>query len=1167
MSGLRHNNSRVFLPGFLLLGLVALFSPANAAVSAYRYRGGPGDGWDSRQASPAMYGGGAGAGNSLNISSNVLLSDLTSYQQRRSLEEGEQLVHWYIYDITALHDYDRTAPFGVHWFVDLSVESSSGWEESGLSQTPQTAWLIPPEELAAGTYTTTWYHADFYDKRVVFTVTSNEVRNFVYLNPRWTSPYRVLAAITWEGSNYLVNAWLEETSGSPATDAGNCQVRIVDAGTNQVAAASQASPNANGFFRLPIDIGNITNNRTYLTSIGIDDFSGNTFSNTITFTLSDEADFSRLYQENAAILSNTTVIVAQTEGIRTNVVWLGTSYDSLSASFNTLNPKIDTLDTKMDTSLSGLGTIQTAVGATESETLYSKASSTLNAVTGLNAAITREAKKGVQSKILNRPTQATNGATVLIRYKTDSGRAPTITVYDQDAGNLVSDELMTEITTSGVYQYNLTLLPTWPLGEYTVVCSEATTGSADSMTLKVVANEAVTVDFSSVFARLDTLGAQLDGIAAAQDTMLATISADLTTLQANLTSLNTTMQTVSDDVTTLLENWGSLDLTGLNTRINSLAGYVGTPNDSGGMQTLFGKVAQTYGVVNQMPVAAVFSEVAALRKELDFQGKTDTAYSMLDEITEAIDELQAAGTEGAKEKVSTELEEASATIEETRETLGAIARQSGVGGIIPASTAGGKALTLQSLYDQMTELKVLSQAIYDLLRQREEPLVTSWLESGSVKQRILVANNSTAVEEVVPVKKYLPQGIRPEDIISKGDFDLGYDFDRSLYYVHQKIKLPPGASVTLEVVMNDIWRVDQAEIDMFRDHVKRLWTILEPSRYADQVRVLRDSIDRSLNRIVEVQSTVTTTENRLSHYEMNKAALEDVKKDIATMEDLVIEVQGLPTDKVWGEVTPAPAAAEPGALAEVKLSERKITLNIEVKNPLNISTTNSLIYRLPVEIKPSLITDSGGFAVHYDPERKVHYLSNNVAFAPGETQRFAVVLSDVWVIPDSQINDLRRHTEKLVGMFADSEARSSAEFLGKRITEELAGIAKSQQQTDLTADVHIGNSRVNARRMEDIKRNIARLERLIVQTGGSPGLTMVERDVKIKEGGVIPAAGSKAKALGTVNTWRIIWTTIAFTGFISFLFFVIWWMQMKTRDATKLEKLEAAGEGGKSGES
>ncbi|MFH1476434.1 MAG: hypothetical protein ABIH24_02925 [Verrucomicrobiota bacterium] len=1044
---------------------------------------------------------------------------------------------------------------------DLDVACSSGWTGSQLASGVTRYYPY-------ATNTTIFLKATYYASKLTGWVSDSNkttMLNFVPLSRSdGTFEYNVRANMTHEGDECTINAWLDE-SGTVRLGTENCRVSLLAADGSELASASQASPDAEGFFRMPIDITNITKNDVYLTKIRID-YAGSTYFSAMEFALYIfVADLSRLYDEHAAILSNTAAISS-------NTMWLGTSYDALSASYNSLNPKLDTLGIKMDASLAGMDSIKTAVGASESETLYSKASQTRDLVAELPTAITREAKKGIQSKILNRPTTATNGCVVTIRYKTDTGKVPEISVYDPDNTTLISGGLMAnEIGASGVYEYALEILSTWALGEYTIICSESTTASADSMTLKVVASEEITGDFSSVLEKLNALGVQLDGVAADQSAMnstlssvaadqsamnstLTTMSGDISTIKTDIAAINATLQTISDDVNTLLENWDSLNMTELKSNIDLLVKYMGTPNDSSGMQTLFGKIALTYGLVNQMPVAAVFAEVQALRKEVDFQGKSDTTYSMLADISAAIDDLQATGTEKTKE-ITTELLEASKTVQETRETISAIAKQAGVGGVLAVSAGGGKELSLQSLYDQMAELKAISQAILDLLRQREKPVVKTWLESGSVKQRILVANHSKTVEEVVPVKEYLPDGVKPEDIISKGDFKLGYDFDRSLYFVYQNIKLQPDASVTLEVVMNDIWRIDDGEINMLRDHVKRLSAILEKSRYAEQVKILRDSIYRRFDQIIQNQNTVTTTENRLSNYEMNKAALDDTKKDIGVMEDLVVEVQGLPTDKIMGEISPVASAAA-GALPAPK---RKITMKIEMVNPLAISNTAPLEYPLPAEIKPDLITDRGGLEVRYNPEKKIHYLSAaNLAFAPYEKKNFSVELNDVWYIPNEQINDLSKHTEKLVGMFTDSEARPSAEFLGKRIMQELAAIDKAQQQKDLTADVHIGNYRVNAKRMEDVKKDIARLERLIVQTGGTPGLTMAVRDAKIKEGGVIPAAGSKARTLGTVNTWRIIWTTIAFTGIISFLFFMIWWMQIKKKDSVKLEKLDTA---------
>ena len=93
--------------------------------------------------------------------------------------------------------------------------------------------------------------------------------------------------------------------------------------------------------------------------------------------------------------------------------------------------------------------------------------------------------------------------------------------------------------------------------------------------------------------------------------------------------------------------------------------------------------------------------------------------------------------------------------------------------------------------------------------------------------------------------------------------------------------------------------------------------------------------------------------------------------------------------------------------------------------------------------------------------------------------------------------------------------------------------------------------------MDEAKKDIARLERLVVQAGGSPGLTLATRDIKIKEGGVIPAAGGKTKLKkDMVGVSRIIWIMIIFAGVISFLFYMLWWMQIKKKEQEKLHPLE-----------
>ena len=78
--------------------------------------------------------------------------------------------------------------------------------------------------------------------------------------------------------------------------------------------------------------------------------------------------------------------------------------------------------------------------------------------------MTAQLAKGIQAELLTRPANVATGSTVPIRFRTASGLAPKITVYD--AGNVVrvSAAAMTEISTTGIYEYKLTLNTAWGTG-------------------------------------------------------------------------------------------------------------------------------------------------------------------------------------------------------------------------------------------------------------------------------------------------------------------------------------------------------------------------------------------------------------------------------------------------------------------------------------------------------------------------------------------------------------------------------------------------------------------------------------------------------------------------------------------------------------------------------
>ena len=107
--------------------------------------------------------------------------------------------------------------------------------------------------------------------------------------------------------------------------------------------------------------------------------------------------------------------------------------------------------------------------------------------------IETELKAGLKAKILNRPTTVKRGNTITIQFQSESGLSPVLNLYDPSNFQRVINAAMTEIGTTGIYKYNLTVDSTWPLGDYTVMVTESVNGSLVSMVLTVALTDIPTI--------------------------------------------------------------------------------------------------------------------------------------------------------------------------------------------------------------------------------------------------------------------------------------------------------------------------------------------------------------------------------------------------------------------------------------------------------------------------------------------------------------------------------------------------------------------------------------------------------------------------------------------------------------------------------------------------
>jgi len=311
-----------------------------------------------------------------------------------------------------------------------------------------------------------------------------------------TADYRVKPSFVYDEDteDLTIRLWLERRGriiyNSDANKLGSATVDVYDETTGTWLNTITLTPPAtadytNGTYVYTVsDIvsaGNdfgmaLTSGKTYFAKCKINygGLSGtvNLYEAGTTFTITITQSLSREIISKIGVMAEGETLVSKIEAVSSQVAAVSLDTAGVSA-------KVDVVSQKLETGVQGQ-TIGTTVGAIMEDTS-----------TALPEAIVETAERGLISGILNRNTRLTKGKTITVRYHTESGLSipPTITLYDEDgeALSLYDGVSMTEISSTGIYEYDVAALNTWTAGDYTVVCSDATNNATDSMILTIKA--------------------------------------------------------------------------------------------------------------------------------------------------------------------------------------------------------------------------------------------------------------------------------------------------------------------------------------------------------------------------------------------------------------------------------------------------------------------------------------------------------------------------------------------------------------------------------------------------------------------------------------------------------------------------------------------------------
>ncbi len=205
---------------------------------------------------------------------------------------------------------------------------------------------------------------------------------------------------------------------------------------------------------------------------------------------------------------------------------------------------------------------------------------------------------------------------------------------------------------------------------------------------------------------------------------------------------------------------------------------------------------------------------------------------------------------------------------------------------------------------------------------------------------------------------------------------------------------------------------------------------------------------------------------------------------------------------------------------------------------------------LPQEVKPDDIVDLGGLNLEFDSQKSLYYVyKNGVTLKPRETRIFEVEIKDIWLIPQEELEAVKKRVDKLLLAFKGSSHYDDVESLSKRANSLISEIVKSQNDETISRSQHIGVYRTNVKSLARLKDEISDMEKLL-ETKSGP----LSPDILAK---------TKFKTLSPTKTatWIVIFSIIIFIGLLSLVFFFTWYRSSRaTHDIISEAKKISFGE-------
>ncbi|MFH1045547.1 MAG: hypothetical protein V1727_01100 [Candidatus Omnitrophota bacterium] len=225
-----------------------------------------------------------------------------------------------------------------------------------------------------------------------------------------------------------------------------------------------------------------------------------------------------------------------------------------------------------------------------------------------------------------------------------------------------------------------------------------------------------------------------------------------------------------------------------------------------------------------------------------------------------------------------------------------------------------------------------------------------------------------------------------------------------------------------------------------------------------------------------------------------------------------------------------------------------VVFRVSAANPSTVKaqTTQVKLY-LPKEVEAKDIIDQGGLELEYDSERGSYYVyKNDVILEPAEILFFDIEVEDIWMVPEEQVEELRRRSRYVVEQLKGTEYAERTAEESEDISKKLNEVVVTQNDDAVTRNQHIGYYRANVDTVEQVKQQLDKMEKLLTFAGGPPVPEMLKE------------SELKLDAPSTTTTWMIIFIILIFIAILTAVFFFTWQRQKKATESFFTQARESA---------